>query len=294
MTFEGVFVAHVTAFTTDGALDLPAMNRHLDFLVEAGIDGLVTLGTTGEVSTLNQEERTSVLSAVCAHPKAKNLKLIAGCGGNSTASVVQAAKQAKQLGFHAGLAVTPYYNKPTPEGLVAHYEAVAAVGLPIILYNVPSRVVLNISASLLDRLLEIPNVMGIKEASGNHGQWLDYCAVVQKHGATWLSGNDTDFATIAAFGGQGIISAAGNVIPRPFVEMWKHIRDGNLAKAFAIQKSIHPANEALFTETNPCPTKYAMSLMGLVENKLRLPLVTVTEQTQQKVRTALETMGVLN
>lgn len=288
MRFEGVYVAVATPFAGDGGVDLAAMERHLDFLVREGVNGFVPCATTGESPTLSREERRKIIELCVRKANSRKLSVIAGCGGNSTSAVIELSREARDLGCQGALVVTPYYNKPTPKGLLAHYRAVAdASDLPIVLYNVPARTNVNLAPELTAELFRHPRIVGIKEASGNYEQWVSLSRSVDLTTKSFMSGDDDCFAVILALGGSGIISASANVVPGLFVSIYRHAREDQWSKAFELQKRFFPLKKALFMETNPGPIKYALHLMGYAEDRLRMPLVPVEARTQEAVRAAL-------
>jgi len=286
--FSGVFVANATPFDAKGKLDLVAYDNHLQFLVDKGVHGFVPCGTTGEGALITHEERNEIISRTVKVAKAKGLKTIPGCGTNNTAATLELIRTAREMGCDAALVVTPYYVKPTPGGITAHYLHLAERGdLPILLYNVPSRTGLHLSVDIVMKLLEHPRIVGIKEASGQHGYWLALSRAMNLKEKALLAGDDDALATICALGGSGIISASANVAPAQFVEIYNYAREGNVTEAFAAQKRLSPLVQSLFLETNPAPVKYALKKMGLFENNLRLPLVPVTRATEDAVTAAL-------
>lgn len=288
MRFEGVFVATTTPFTNDGALDTDALKEHLLFLAEAGVHGLVPCGTTGEAGVLSRKEREEVFALTLEVAKTKGLKVIAGCGGNATAAVLELVKEAKTLGCDAALVVTPYYNKPTQRGLIAHFEHIANESdFPIVLYNVPGRTSVNLSPETALALFKHPKIVGIKEASGQYGQWLSLASTMEVNQKALLAGDDDAFAVILALGGSGIISASANVAPKAFVQLYQYAKDGKWEEAFLLQKKLLPLVKAMFAETSPAPAKAALELLGRGTSQLRLPLVPVTPPTLLQIKAAL-------
>jgi 4-hydroxy-tetrahydrodipicolinate synthase len=284
---EGVFVAVATPFREDGSLDRPTLDRLLDALIAQGVHGLVPCGTTGESPTLSALEKRAVIGA--AVRAAAGRPVIAGVGGNHTRAVIEATAEAADLGATAALAVTPYYNKPTPEGLLRHFTAVADEGkLPLVLYNVPGRTGVNLAPELAAKLLAHPRIVGIKEASGQYGQWLAIAHGADLADRALLAGDDDAFAPILALGGSGIISASANVAPGHFVALFEAFRKGDFNAMFAIQKKLYPLVKAMFAESNPGPVKYALSRLGFGEDVLRPPLVPVRPETRALVDGALK------
>lgn len=287
--FSGVYVATITPFDKEGAILWDALDEHIRFLVKSGVHGLVPCGTTGEAATLTATERRQVIERTQKHAGA--LPVIAGCGSNSTATCIEMIREARQLGCNGALVVTPYYNKPTPAGIIAHYHKLADEGgLPIVLYNVPSRTGIHLSVETVTHLSQHPNIAGIKEASGQYGYWLALSQAMDLKEKSLLAGNDDEFAVIRALGGSGIISAAANVVPGHFVKLYELTQKGNWAGAFTEQKKLYPLVQSLFLETNPAPIKYALQHLGRQGSSLRLPLVSVGPATETAVAGALKSL----
>ncbi len=289
MKLSGVFVANFTPFLAGEAIDVESYRRHLNWLADSGVQGFVPCGTTGESASLNREERDWLIQTTVEFSKPKNLKVIAGCGSNDTRVVLGYAESAATLGSDAALVVTPYYNRPTAAGVLAHYRFIAERSpLPIVAYHIPGRTNVFMSPELISDVLSLPNVIGIKEASGIFGQWLSVST--QKHFATkaLMAGDDDAMAPILALGGVGIISASANVAPKAFVAIYKSFAENNWAQGFELQKKIVPLVTALFKETSPAPIKMALALMGFGDGSLRLPLVPVAAATEKTIREALK------
>jgi len=284
MIFKGVWVATTTFFNSAGALDLTSFEKHCSWLLESGVEGLVPCGTTGEGPTLSTEERRLLIGTAVRLASNKKKGVIAGCGGNNTESVLKMIRETAELGAQAALVVTPYYNRPTQEGLIAHYHTLADKSLiPIILYNVPSRTGVNLLPETVSLLWQHPNIKGLKEATGLHSQWLSLLASSLPEGKSVLAGDDDAFATLFSLGATGIISASANVAPLQFVQLDSLLRAGKFVEAFALQKRLFPLIKTLFAETNPAPIKYALEKMERGVNRLRLPLVPVKKETQEKI-----------
>lgn len=282
MMFRGVFVAVVTPFDSSGGVDLESYQRHLAYLIENGVDGLVPCGTTGEGTALDPFERTLLLREALSIVRKKNVQVIAGCSGNRTDKVCKLVNEAEKLGCDGALVATPYYNKPSPEGLFRHYEVIAqSTHLPILLYNVPSRTGVSLPIEITKRLFEIPNVVGIKEASGEYQQWLHLATSIDTSKKSLLAGDDNAFAVIQALGGTGIISACANLAPKQFSTLYEFMKSRNWDDAFQLQKRLASLIAALFSETSPAPVKFALSALGRMEPHLRLPLVPVRPGTEQ-------------
>jgi 4-hydroxy-tetrahydrodipicolinate synthase len=288
--FTGVGTALITPFTHTGALDEAAVKRLARRQIDAGIHFLVPCGTTGETPTLSAAERRRVVELV-VEEAAGRIPVVAGAGGYDTKEVIHAAREMQQAGATGLLSVTPYYNKPTPEGLYQHFSAVAAATpLPIILYNVPGRTGCNIDAATCAKLATIPNVVAVKEASGNIQQMVEVCHAVPRDFLV-LSGDDALTLPLMAVGGRGIISVAANEIPAEMVQMVEAAEGGDYDAARAVHDRILPLMLGNFVESNPGPVKFAMAAMGLCEEVFRLPMVSPRPASQQKILGILKTLG---
>lgn len=287
---RGALTALVTPFTREGRLDLAALERLVRWQIEQGIHGLVPCGTTGEGATLDDEEKTNVVSAVVA-AAAGRVPVVAGVGSNSTRSTLAAARAAATAGADALLVVSPYYNKPNRSGMIAHYEAVAGeTDLPVVVYNVPGRTGQNLGAGLILRLAEIPNVVGVKEASGN----LDQVAEIlegRPAGFTVLSGDDPLAMPAVALGADGVISVVSNEAPAEMARMMAAALEGDFDEARRIHFRLLPLMRANFVETNPVPVKTAASLLGLCGGDLRAPLGPPEPRTVDLLRQLLQRAG---
>lgn len=277
--FEGVATALVTPMYDDGTINYDRLKSHIDEQIEAGIPALVICGTTGESATMTLEEHSEVIRVAIKHA-AGRIKIIAGAGSNDTACAAALAKEAEEAGADALLIVTPYYNKATQGGLVAHYKYIAErVSLPIILYNVPSRTGCNIKPETYAKLAEIDNIVAIKEANG------DISSVVKTRllcgdKLDIYSGNDDQIVPIMALGGKGVISVLSNIMPKETVELCDKMFSGDVEGAAAMQIELSSLIDALFIEVNPIPVKEAMNLMGLGMGPLRLPMTPMEENTK--------------
>ncbi|HVA95863.1 MAG TPA: 4-hydroxy-tetrahydrodipicolinate synthase [Candidatus Dormibacteraeota bacterium] len=290
--FTGCGTALVTPFQKDLSLDEAALRRLVKRQIEAGINFLVPCGTTGESPTLSDEEHLRIVAIVLEEAKGK-VPVLAGAGGYATHKVIKMAREVERLGADGILSVTPYYNKPTQEGLYHHYKAIAeAVSLPIILYNVPPRTNVNIDPATVRSLSEIENIIGVKEASGSLSQ---ITQVIQQLPEDFivLSGDDALTLPLAAMGGRGIISVASNVIPAEMTRLAQLCLAGDFAAARAMQRQWLPLLEVNFIETNPTPVKAAMAQMGLLEPVWRLPLVPPRVESLARIRTVLESLALL-
>jgi 4-hydroxy-tetrahydrodipicolinate synthase len=291
--FKGVGTALVTPFTRDLAIDEPALRRLVEYQIAGGVDFLIPGGTTGESATLSEDELLRVAEIVLK-TAAGRVPVIAGAGGNDTAKVIKLAKNYEKLGVQGLLSVTPYYNKPTQAGLEAHYRAIAeATELPIILYNVPPRTNVNLLPETVARLAELPNVVGLKEASGDISQIAEVLARVPS-GFRVFSGDDALILPVVALGGVGVISVVSNELPGVIAELVTAARSGELAHARALSRRLLPLIKANFAETNPAPAKAALALLGLIEENLRLPLVPVHPTTRERLRVLLNEFGVFS
>lgn len=288
--FKGSLVALITPMRADGAVDEAALARFVDWQITEGTDGLVPVGTTGESPTLSHAEHKRVVEIVLAVAKGR-VPVIAGAGSNSTEEAVDLARHAKSAGADGALVVTPYYNKPTQEGLYLHFKAIAdAVDLPIIIYNIPPRSVVDMSVETMARLATHPNIVGVKDATANLARPLhtraacgpDFCQ---------LSGEDHTALAFLAAGGQGCISVTGNVAPRLCATMHRAWAEGRIREAMALQDRLVPLHDALFVETSPGPVKFAAALLGFSAAHCRLPLAPVSEATASRVRAAMAGLG---
>jgi len=288
--FRGCGTALVTPFQRDFSLD----ERTLRFLVKrqlkSGVDFLVPCGTTGESPTLTRAERCRVVE-ITLEESAGRVPVVAGAGGYNTAEVIESAREYESLGVSGILSVTPYYNKPSQEGLYQHFKAIAAaVSIPILLYNVPGRTGVNLDPATVARLAQIDNIVGIKEASGNISQMSQLFQLVPDDFAV-LSGDDAITLPLAALGGVGVISVVSNEIPAEMTAIVRHANNGNLARARELHRQYLPLMEINFVESNPGPVKAALALMGLIEPVWRLPLVSPSQQNLAKIRNVLESLA---
>lgn len=287
--FEGVSVAIVTPFR-DGAVDEPALVRIVGHLLELGVDGIVTTGSTGEAATLTDVERRLVLSTVLRECRGRAF-VIAGTGTNNTVVSVALSREARDAGADGLMIVTPYYNKPTPAGLEAHYRAIhEGAGLPIVVYNVPGRTGYNLPPAVAARLAALPGVVALKDASGSVDQAIDTMALAP--GLTHLSGEDSLTLPLAAIGSRGIISVAGHLIADDLKAMLAAHARGAVDEARRLHRErVVPITRSVFLESNPGPVKYALSRLGLIRNELRLPLVPVGAETEARIAAAMTAAG---
>jgi 4-hydroxy-tetrahydrodipicolinate synthase len=289
--FKGSIVAIVTPFR-NGKVDEEAFRRLIEFQIENGTSAIVPVGTTGESATLDMEEHKRTLK-IAVEAAGKRVPVIAGTGGNSTAEAIELTEHAKKIGADATLQVTPYYNKPTQEGMVQHFKAIAkAVALPQVLYNIPGRTGVNLLPRTVARVAELPEVVAIKEASGSLGQMAE---VVQLAGdkITLLSGDDNLTLPILAIGGKGVISVVANIVPKDNADMVKAWEEGKIDQARELFYKLLPLCQAMFIETNPIPVKTSLALLGKIDGEMRLPLCPMAPANQEKLRTALQDYGLL-
>lgn len=288
----GSIVALVTPMAEDGALDFEALRTLLDFHIAAGTDAIVAVGTTGESATLDELEHCEVIRATVEHV-AGRIPVIAGTGANSTREAIELTRQAKEIGADACLLVTPYYNKPTQEGLYRHYRAVAeSVDIPQILYNVPGRTACDLLPSTVARLSTVPNIVGVKEATGRLErvrELIDGCG----DEFALYSGDDASACEFCLLGGHGVISVTANVAPKAMHDMCAAAAAGRRAEAKAIDERLAGLHRDLFLESNPIPVKWALQQMGLIPTGIRLPLTWLSDQCHEAVRQAMHRAGVL-
>ena len=291
--FKGSLVALITPMRPDGSLDEKAYSDFVEWQINEGTHGIVPVGTTGESPTLSHDEHKRVVE-IAVQVSHGRIPVIAGAGSNSTAEAIELAQHAKEAGADAILVVTPYYNKPTQEGMFLHFSAIAdSADIPMIIYNIPPRSVVDMSVETMARLAKHKNIIGVKDATANLVRPLhtrracgdDFCQ---------LSGEDHTALSFNAAGGVGCISVTANVAPRLCSEMQTAWMQGRFADAMAIQNRLVPLHDALFSETSPGPVKYAASLLGKTSEKCRLPLAPLMEPTRARVRAAMTEVGLLN
>jgi len=291
--FKGSLVALITPLRADGAMDEKAYEAFVDWQISEGTHAVVPVGTTGESPTLSHAEHKRAVEIAIAVAKGR-VPVIAGTGSNSTAEAIDLTRHAKEAGADAALVVTPYYNKPTQEGLYLHFTAIAdAVDLPIIIYNIPSRSVVDMSVETMARLARHPNIVGVKDATANLARPL-YTRRACGPEFCQLTGEDSTAIAFLAAGGDGCISVTGNIAPRLCSDMQSAWQEGRVADAIGMQDRLLPLHDALFTETSPGPVKYAASLLGRSSEFCRLPLAPIAEATRTKVRAAMTEVGLLN
>jgi 4-hydroxy-tetrahydrodipicolinate synthase len=291
-SFTGVGTALVTPFTKTGDLDERAVRRLGRRQIDAGIHFLVPCGTTGENPTLTLAERVRIVEILVDEAGGKT-PVLAGAGGYDTKEIVHLADEMRKAGANGLLSVTPYYNKPTQEGLYQHFRAIAdSTPLPIVVYNVPGRTGVNIEPSTLARLATVPNIIGVKEASGNITQMCDVCNIVPDQFLV-LSGDDAITLPLMAIGGRGIISVVSNEIPADMVRMVEAAERGDFAAARSVHRRILPLMQINFVESNPVPVKAAMAAMGLLEEVYRLPMCPPKAESREKIVRVLKNLDLL-
>lgn len=290
---RGAFTALITPMNSNESIDFEGFRKLVRFQLESGISGLVPLGTTGETPTLDESEEERLIDIAMAEAKGK-VPVILGAGSNCTRDAVKYVKRAKDKGADYALVVTPYYNKPTDEGIFRHFTECAKVGIPIIVYNIVGRTGKNISTPLLARIAELPNIAGVKEASGDIGQMMDVIQAIKrrKPDFTVLSGDDALTLPLVAMGGDGVISVVSNIAPRQVTALAKAALSGDFATARDLHYKLLPAFRAAFIETNPVPIKAAMNMFGLPAGALRLPLCKLMEENESKLKAAFIEAGI--
>jgi len=290
--FQGSIVALVTPMSEDGSVDFDSLQQLVDFHVDSGTDAIVAMGTTGESATLSQQEHCTVLQQVVEFSN-KRVPIIAGTGANSTTEAIELTKCALQAGADACLLVTPYYNKPTQEGLFLHYKAVAeAVAIPQILYNVPGRTAVDMLPETVKRLAGLPNIIGIKEATGDMERIKELLSLCPKDFYVW-SGDDATALEAIFLGAKGDISVTANVAPKLMHEMCAAALDGNDVLANKLNQRLMPLHEKLFVEANPIPVKWALMEMSKIPKGIRLPLTILSTKFHETVRSAMKSADLL-
>jgi 4-hydroxy-tetrahydrodipicolinate synthase len=300
--FRGAFTAMITPMLADGSVDFEGFRKNVKFQLEQGIDGLVPLGTTAETPTLDEKpgsEEDKIIAIVKEEVAAfekktgKKIPIIIGAGSNNTKDAVMYCERAKKAGADAALVVTPYYNKPSKEGIFRHFEAVSKVGIPIIVYNIAGRTGLNIPTDVMVRIAELPNIAGVKEASGSVAQMMEVIGQIKnkKPDFAVLSGDDGLTLPLIAAGGDGIISVASNLIPALMHEYAAACLEGDFKKGRELHYRLAPFFKAEFCDGNPSSIKYAMNVKGLPAGTLRLPLVEVTDAAKETIEKAIKECG---
>lgn len=290
--FKGSIVAIVTPFK-NGAVDEKALSELIEWHLKEGTNAIVPCGTTGESATLDYEEHYRVIEIAIKVVNGR-VPVIAGTGANATDETIMITQKAKELGADGALLVSPYYNKPTQEGLYRHYRTVAEkVDIPIVLYNVPGRTAVNMLPQTVARLAEIKNIVAIKEATGDMRQASDIIRLCGER-ITVISGDDFTTFTLLALGGKGVISVSANVAPRDVASMLKAWEEGKIDEARRLHFKLEPLNQAMFIETNPIPAKTALSMMGKIQEEFRLPLCPMSNDNKEKLRNVLVNYGIIS
>jgi 4-hydroxy-tetrahydrodipicolinate synthase len=290
MRLEGSMVAIVTPMK-DGAVDHPSLRELCEWQLAEGTDGIIPCGTTGESATLTARERYEVVKTVVAQVRGRAL-VIAGAGSNATHEAIEGVKAARELKADAALVVTPYYNKPTQEGLFRHYQAIwEAARFPVVAYNVPSRTAVDLLPETVARLVKAGAICGIKEATANMDRQVQLVELCGPDGLAYLSGDDFTVLPYIACGGHGVISVVANIAPRAMKELVVACRSGDLATALKLQVAMAELNRMMFVETNPGPVKAGVALLGRAGGELRLPLAPVSEASLARVRAAMQRFG---
>jgi 4-hydroxy-tetrahydrodipicolinate synthase len=289
--FKGALTALITPFR-DGAVDEPALRELIEWQIQSGIDGLVPCGSTGESATLSHAEHERVIKITIEQTR-KRVPVVAGTGSNATAEAIRLTAAAREMGADGALLISPYYNKPTQDGIYKHYKMIAtSVDLPLIVYNIPGRTSSNIAPETFARMTEIKNIVGVKEASGSMDQSSDILRLCGSHLAI-LSGDDALTLPLMALGGKGVISTTSNVLPREMHDLAAAAEAGNFNRARELHYRMLGLMRALFIETNPIPVKQAMALMGRCANELRLPLVSMTQPAADRLKAAMRELRLI-
>ncbi len=289
MTTE-TYTALITPFKKN-KVDEKALDKLIKFQIENDVDGVVLCGTTGESPTLSHEEHNLLIEKAVKFSRGK-IKIMAGTGSNSTDEAIMMTKHAKKVGADSCLIVAPYYNKPTPEGVFQHFKALDKIGIPLIIYNIPGRSVINISDENLARIAELKNVVGIKDATGDLARIASLRLLIKKN-FSYLSGEDATAVGFNAMGGTGIISVTSNIAPKMVSDLQKATIKGDFKSALTIQDKLTSLHAAMFCETNPIPVKYAASLMGLCSDEIRLPLTQPSAAAKERVKNEMKKLGLI-
>lgn len=287
--FTGTYTALVTPFDDDGRLDIAALRRLINHQVDGGVDGIVPVGTTGESPTVDFDEHQQITSE-CVTAAAGRIKVIAGTGANSTAEAEMLTRHAAEAGADGTLQVTPYYNKPSQEGLFRHFSRVADIGLPVVLYNIPGRTSREIAMDTILKLASHPAIVAVKEATGN----VDNVSVLTREtDLDVLAGDDGLTLPMMVLGAVGVISVASNVAPGPLTELTHHALAGNWADARAVHAAMHPLFTDLFIDTNPIPVKAALAMMGLIREVYRLPMCELSDEDRSRLARTMRELGLI-
>jgi 4-hydroxy-tetrahydrodipicolinate synthase len=289
MTTE-TYTALVTPFKNN-KIDEKALQNLVEFQIKNGVDGIVPCGTTGESPTLSHEEHILVIELCIKFAKGR-VKIMAGTGSNSTDEAVMMTNHAKKLGADSCLIVAPYYNKPTPEGLYQHFKALDKCGIPLYIYNVPGRSVINLSDETIARIAELKNVVGIKDATGDLSRVASF-RLLSKKKFSYLTGEDAIVVGFNAMGGNGVVSVTSNIAPKMVSDLQKATAKGDYKTALKIQDKLTALHAAMFCETNPIPVKYAVSLLGLCSPEIRLPLVEPSKTAKERIQKEMKKLGLI-
>jgi len=291
--FEGVFTALVTPFREgDGAVDEAALRELVERQVAAGVDGLVPCGSTGEAATLSHAEHRRVVEVVVEAARGR-VQVIAGTGSNNTREAIELTRHAKEAGADGALLISPYYNKPTQQGIVEHFTAIAReCGFPLLVYNIPGRTASNILPETLARLSDVEQIVGVKEACGDVQQ-IAHAIAACGEGFTFLAGDDAMTLPLLAIGGHGVITTVGNLVPAEMAELVRAFRGGDVERARSLHYRILPLVDACFCETNPIPVKAAVAMQGLCGEAIRLPLTPISDENRERLRLAMKELGLL-
>lgn len=288
----GSLVALITPMHADGSVNFEQLGKLIDWHIENGTDAIVAVGTTGESATLSMEEHMAVVEFAVRHAD-KRIPIIAGTGANSTREAVFLSQEAQRVGADYTLSVVPYYNKPSQEGIYQHFKAVAeAVDIPMIIYNVPGRTVVDMSNDTILRLAQIPNIIGVKEASGDIERALKLFKEAPKNFAVY-SGDDPTGLPFMLCGGHGVISVAANAAPKAFAQMCRHAINGEIAQARRLNEQLIPIYDVMFCEPSPAAAKWATAKLGLCADHVRLPILPLSRSGQEKVQAALQAAGLI-
>ena len=289
---EGAITAMVTPFTSSGELDVEGLKKNVRFQIDNGISGLVPLGTTGESPTISDDERETIIKTVVAAAAGK-VPVIVGTGTNSTEHSIELSRQAEEIGADAVLVVSPYYNKPTQEGLYRHFKAIAeSISIPVVVYNIQGRTGVNIETATLARMAQVPNIISVKEASGSLPQIMEVLEQLPKTFSV-ISGDDNFTLPVIALGGTGVISVVSNFIPRKVSDLCAAARKGDFVAARKLHFEMMPLFKAAFIETNPIPIKVAMNLAGMAAGPVRMPLCEMQPANLDKFKAVLQKMGLV-
>jgi len=291
--FEGVHTALVTPFReADGSVDEAALRELVERQVAAGVDGLVPCGSTGEAATLSHAEHRRVVEVVVEAARGR-VQVIAGTGSNNTREAIELTRHAKEAGADGALLISPYYNKPTQQGIVEHFSTIAReCGFPLVVYNIPGRTASNIAPATLSRLAEVEQIVGVKEACGDIHQ-ISQAIAACGEGFTFLSGDDAMTLPLLAVGGHGVITTVGNLVPAEMAEMVRAFQAGDVERARSLHYRMLPLVDAIFRETNPIPVKAAVAMQGLIGEGIRLPLTPISGENRERLRVLMKELGLL-